>query len=138
MRLILDSNVALKIVLPEADSGFALRLIDDFHAGVHELLAPNVFYVEFAHALTRAERQGRVPANGAWYLWKTVMADCPQFFETLPLMQRAIEISSTVRIGIYDCIYVALAEQEGCDLVTADEKLIKNLPGYPIVSLSSF
>jgi predicted nucleic acid-binding protein len=32
-----------------------------------------------------------------------------------------------MRIGVYDCLYVALAEEENCQLVTADDKLIKNL-----------
>jgi predicted nucleic acid-binding protein len=26
--------------------------------------------------------------------------------------------------GIYDCVYLALAEREGCELITADEKLV--------------
>jgi len=52
-------------------------------------------------------------------------------------MPRAIELSSQARIGIYDCLYVAVAEHEGCDLVTADKKLIAALPNAPIVSLDS-
>ena len=31
----------------------------------------------------------------------------------------------------------ALVPEEGCDLVTADDKLIKTLSGFPIVSLAS-
>jgi predicted nucleic acid-binding protein len=138
MRLILDSSVALKTALPETDSAIAAQLINDYHSGIHELLAPDVFYVEVGHSLTRAERQNRILPGSTWGLWKTIMADCPHLIDSLPLMSRAIEISSSVRIGLYDCLYVALAEQEGCHLITADEKLIKNLPGYPIVSLSSF
>jgi len=44
-----------------------------------------------------------------------------------------------MRIGFYDCLYVALAEREGCELVTADDKLLKNLrPTFPfILALSS-
>jgi predicted nucleic acid-binding protein len=34
-----------------------------------------------------------------------------------------------MRIGVYDCLYLALAEQEKCELVTADDKLIKHLQG---------
>jgi predicted nucleic acid-binding protein len=30
-------------------------------------------------------------------------------------------------IGVYDCLYVALAEREGCDLVTADDRMLKIL-----------
>jgi predicted nucleic acid-binding protein len=32
-----------------------------------------------------------------------------------------------MHVGVYDCLYVALAEREKCDLVTADEKLVRNL-----------
>lgn len=53
------------------------------------------------------------------------------------LLPRAYELSSKVRMGVYDCLYVALAERESCLLVTTDEKLMKNLPGYPIISLDS-
>jgi predicted nucleic acid-binding protein len=44
-----------------------------------------------------------------------------------------------MRVGIYDCLYVALAEREGCDFVTADQKLVANLqPHFPfVVPLSS-
>ena len=54
-------------------------------------------------------------------------------------MGRAIEIATKARIAVYDCLYVALAEREGCELITSDEKLIKNLQSrFPfIVSLSS-
>jgi len=32
-----------------------------------------------------------------------------------------------MRVGIYDCLYVALAEREGCELITADSKLVISL-----------
>lgn len=137
MKYILDSSVALKTVLPEIDSAQAIKLVEDFHNSVHELLAPDVFYIEIAHALTRAERQGRLASPDAWQLWRVIMADCPILMPTISLMPRAISLSSQARIGIYDCLYVALAEREGCELVTADEKLVKSLPQAPIISLSS-
>lgn len=48
-------------------------------------------------------------------------------------------ISSAARIGVYDCLYLALAEREACELVTADDKLVKKLgPQFPfIIALSS-
>ena len=52
-----------------------------------------------------------------------------------PLLPRAIEISLQTRHGVYDCLYVALAEQEGCELLTADMRLINNLqPTFPFVT----
>ena len=48
-----------------------------------------------------------------------------------------MEIAISTKQAVYDCIYVALAEAEGCELVTADDKLARSLrPSYPfIVSL---
>jgi putative transposase len=52
-------------------------------------------------------------------------------------LPRAIAISSAVRIGVYDCLYVALAEREGCEFVTADARLVavwKETPIFPVMS----
>jgi predicted nucleic acid-binding protein len=127
MKYVLDSSVALKWVLPEPDSPKAIRLRDDFHNALHELVAPDIFPVEIGHALTRAERQLRIQPPNGWAGWQSIMSDCPALSPSLPLTPRAYVISSAMRIGIYDCHYVALAEREGCELVTADDKLVKNL-----------
>jgi predicted nucleic acid-binding protein len=53
----------------------------------------------------------------------------------LPLLPRDYEVSSQTRKGVYDCLYVALAEREGCELLTADVKLIANLqPKFPFIT----
>jgi hypothetical protein len=39
MRYVLDSRVALKWVLPEADSAKAIRLRNEYINGLHELLS---------------------------------------------------------------------------------------------------
>ena len=39
------------------------------------------------------------------------------------------------RIGVYDCLYVALAERDGCELLTADDRLVRVLrPLYPALT----
>ena len=137
MRYVLDVNVALKWVLNEVDSTKARRLRDDWRARIHELIVPDVFPFEAAHALTRAERR-RLIADAAQF-WGEIMADCPQLFPSLPLAHRALTISRQARIGFYDCLYVALAEREGCELVTADTRMVATLkPTFPfIIDLAS-
>ena len=48
-------------------------------------------------------------------------------------------ISSNTRVGVYDCLYVALGEQQSCEVVTTDSKLINTLQkDFPfIVALAS-
>ena len=135
MRRVLDSCVAFKWHLPEVDSDKALRIRDDFLDGLDELLAPDVFTIEFAHAITRAERQGRItPIDGALHL-QDMLATLPDLYSHLPLLPRAYEISSNSWIGVYDCLYVALAERERCELITSDEKLVRSLQAdFPFIT----
>ncbi|MFO0966481.1 MAG: type II toxin-antitoxin system VapC family toxin [Gemmataceae bacterium] len=134
MKYVVDASVGFKWVVLEALSDKAQLLRDDYRNGIHELLAPDFFPLEVAHALTRAERQNRLTAPQGGILWADVMTTCPQLFPAIPHVPRAYDIASKARIGIYDCLYVALAEREKCELVTADDKLVKTLQqGFPFI-----
>jgi predicted nucleic acid-binding protein len=139
MKYVLDSNVALKWVLPENDSAKAIRIRDEFLNGSHELLAPDVFVGEIGHSLTRLERRGLILPVDAARKFSDVLASLPQIHSSLPISTRAYDIASQARHGFYDCLYVSLAEREGCELLTADAKLITNLQAaFPfIISLAS-
>jgi predicted nucleic acid-binding protein len=127
MRYVLDASVGAKAAIPETHSDKAIQLLDECRQGVHELLAPDFYPIEVAHSITRSERQGRItPAEGATAV-RDLLTLLPVLEASLPLLPRAYAISSQVRMGVYDCIYLALAEREGCELVTADDKLVKNL-----------
>jgi predicted nucleic acid-binding protein len=132
MKYVLDSSVAFKWVVAESDTPRAVQLRDEYRAGVHDLLAPDVCAFELAHALTRAERQQRI--NDAITRLIDVLTSSPTLVPSLPLLLRAADISSTSRAGVYDCLYVALAEREQCELVTADSRLLANLkPTFPFI-----
>lgn len=136
MRYVLDSSIALKWALAEPDTAKAVQLCADYRNGVHELIAPEIFSIETAHALTRAERQRRIPQGSGWGLWQKIMSDCPALLLWQLLMPRAFDLSSKMRIGVYDCVYVALAEQEQSRVVTADQRLLNTFPALTI-SLAS-
>ncbi len=134
MTIVFDASAALKWVLPEPYSSAAIRVRDDFHNSLVALIAPDIFPVETLHALTKAERQKRIAFGTAFPFWQSILADCPVLHPHIPLLDRAYEIASSARIGIYDCIYVALAERENCQLATADERIIKTLQAqFPFI-----
>jgi predicted nucleic acid-binding protein len=137
MKYVLDSCVALKWFLPEVDSPISLQIRDRYRSGALDLLAPDVFPVEMAHAISRAERQLRITQAEGQTHFRAMYMLLPRLSSYLPLLPRAYELSSRSRIGIYDCLYVALAEREDCELITADDRLKRNPPHAPIVLLSS-
>ena len=136
MKYVLDSSIGVKWVLPEADSAKALELRDDIRNKVHEVIAPDMFPIEAAHALTKAQRQGRIAQPDAYALWVQIMKDAPPLLPSLPLMPRAFALSTQNRIGIYDCLYISLSEQEQCQVVSADTKLVMLFPSQ-VISLDS-
>jgi predicted nucleic acid-binding protein len=137
MKYVLDASVAIKWILPETDSEKALLLQDDFVAGRHELIAPDTFVIEVAHSLTRSERRGLMKFKHAPEHVASILKSGPVLYSYLPLVSRAVELSCEARIGVYDCLYAALAERENCELITADERLATSLAGFPILRLAS-
>jgi predicted nucleic acid-binding protein len=113
------------------------RLVDfrtDFQNRVHQLIAPDVLLSEVAHALTRAERRGFISTGQAEPLLLDIMTTSPQLHLFTPLLLRAVRISSQTRSATTDCLYIALAEREKCDLITADQRLVNNLgAGFPFI-----
>jgi predicted nucleic acid-binding protein len=139
MKYVVDASVALCWVIPRPLMPKAVRLRDEYQRQIHELIAPTVFLDEVAGALTKAERQKDIAVGQAIPLYAKVLNSPPVLIAHASLIARAMEISSQTRSGYYDCLYVALAEREGCELVTADQKSINNLaPYFPfIVPLAS-
>jgi predicted nucleic acid-binding protein len=137
MKYVLDSNLALKWVLNEPDSHLAHRLRSEFQRQLHELVSPDVFAIEVAHSLARAERRALISQGEGQQLLTDVLSTPPNFHPYLPLLAGAFALASAARIGVYDCLYVALADQEQCDLLTADDRLVRTFPNKRIISLAN-
>jgi predicted nucleic acid-binding protein len=138
MKYVLDSSAALPRVLPEKDSAKAIQLRDDARNAIHKLLAPDILPAEVFNALLKAERTKRNNLGDAKTLYASIGADIPALHSYLPLMPRAGEIASRHRVALYDCLYIALAERESCEVVTADQGITSlQLQFSFIVPLSS-
>jgi len=134
MKYVIDASVAAIWVLRAPLTPKALQLRDDYRRRVHELIAPAHFPHEIANALTKAERQKLISIGDAHLLIADVLNTAPVLHAVDPLFYRAVDMSSQTRSAFYDCLYVALAEQESCAFVTTDDKLLRNLQAqFPFI-----
>jgi predicted nucleic acid-binding protein len=128
MKYVVDASVGLKWLLTEADSDRARQLRDDCRAGTHELLAPELFTTEIGNALLMAERRGRIGRGDGAALLADLLTCLPRLRSArMRLLTRAYEIAEQTQRTIYDCLYVALAEREQCEFVTADMRLVNSV-----------
>ena len=127
MKYVLDASVALKWVLTETHSDKALALREEFRGGFHELLAPDVFPAEIGHALARAERKRVISPPDGSLLLADILTTLPQLASSLLLLPEAFSLASALRVSLYDCLYLALADREQCQFLTADTRLVNVL-----------
>ena len=122
--LVIDSSVAAKWVLDEADSPLADRIWDEATACRVHLLAPDFIDLEVANILWKNSRRGIITeTRAADLLGEFQRAD----FERVPggpLIGKALHLAQEYDRTVYDSLYLALSEREACPFVTADERLV--------------
>ena len=131
-RFVVDASVAIKWVVAEPGSGDASLL-----RRAQALIAPDLIVAELANILWKKVTRGELPVDQA-----LLAADLLER-SGLDLRGMGRLLASATRLAIalghpaYDCVYLALAMEEGCPFVTADEKLIRRLASATTVTVSA-
>ena len=117
-HLVVDASVAAKWVLHEADSEAARRIVEQAR-----LMAPDLLWAELGSLLWRRQRKGELTAAQSREMLLTLRAFPIRTHGMFPLLPLALEIAMTIGHSVYDCVYLALADEENCRVVTADRRL---------------
>lgn len=134
--LVVDCSVAAKWILPEPARENALLLLDGYEAGELDLIAPDLLPAEFASLLARRHRRHELTSEQAQDAFALMGKCSPRLFDTRPRLPRALEISLRYGLSLWDCVYLALAAEFGCPLITADHRLFRGARGrYPLLQL---
>lgn len=137
---VVNASVGIKLILEEEHSrmvrAYFGRLAEEPSVVTH---VPDLFFIECANIMWKKIRRGEVTladsqAGLAWLnalMLPTTSTAC--------VNERAVEIGSLFGISAYDGCYVALAEQLGVPLLTADNRLAAALADHccPIITLDS-
>lgn len=119
MRLTVDASVVVKWYVSEELTETARRL----RAHRLELHAPDLLLAEFVNVLWKKARRQEVP-DVTGFLDETPRLQEDVTLHSLPsLISRAGRIALVLDHPIYDCLYLACAEETGSPLVTADRRL---------------
>ena len=129
--IVADTNLILYLHISSDLSPVALRVLrKDSH-----WITPPLLQSEFRNALAGYMRRGMSLAMA-----QEIMKNALQVMEerqVIPNSNRVLALAAINPCTAYDCEFVALAEQLGIPLVTADKQLIKVFPDIAI-SLEDF
>lgn len=128
MTLVVDASVALMWLVDEPLTPHALRV--RYYALPH--VAPQHLRVEVAAAIRKKLRTGDIQPEHLPAAIDLLNALPVDELPVGPLISHALQIAVRFNCSTYDALYVALALESGCQFVTADGKLHRNLAAaYP-------
>lgn len=132
--IVADSSVLAKWFLDEPDSFRARELLQAHREGRVPLAVPNLGLIELANVLR--------------YKWLQERADEAAFVSgfaidllvrvgptTADLIQHAVGLAYAFDLSVYDAVFVALARELGCFVLTADEELARKAEGLGMVKV---
>lgn len=135
--LVLDTSVAVKFYVPEELREEALGVLAAAESGRLELVAPGTLQPEFFNALWWKHRRGELSREEVREGWEQLVADRPaSLYAPADLMARAAEITLESDVIVYDALFLALAEDAGTLVATADDRLLKVLEGTSYAHLA--
>jgi predicted nucleic acid-binding protein len=120
---VLDASVAIKIFLDEEGSEKAHALAT---SGA-QFAAPDVVLAETANVLLKRLRRGELSRAYAEAALERMRTLFDELVSAESLMQRGFSIAAAQGTSAYDGLYVALAEQKGWPLATADHRLVERI-----------
>ena len=133
--VVVDASLAVKWLVREEDTDKALAILRAWHDEEVTPAAPHLLPFEVANALHRKVLRGQLSVGDSVRMILQLRGSRLELHQTAELHSRALELASELQQGaVYDAHYLALAEELGCELWTADERFHRaTSPSVPSV-----
>ena len=122
--LVIDASIAIKWVIEEEGTPQALAL-----RRKAKLLAPELLVAECANILWKKARRNELSREEALLAARLLQTAAIELVPTRSLLAAATRIAIELDHPAYDCLYLALAIENDCRFVTADERFLRKLGG---------
>jgi predicted nucleic acid-binding protein len=117
---VVDASIAVKLYVPEVHSQQAVQFFSD----QHDLIAPDIMLAEFGNIIWKKVRLlGELTSDEGTKIIAAAQTLPLNYYSTADLIANGFEIALNAQRTVYDCLYVALAASQGCQLMTDDRKL---------------
>jgi predicted nucleic acid-binding protein len=119
VSLVVDASVAVRWFVEAPGSSAAATLLE----GDEILLAPDLVVSEVVNVAWKLVRAGEISREHGARIAVAIGHSFTRLVPAPQLAERAFALAVELDHPVYDCLYLALAEREGCRLVTADRRL---------------
>lgn len=119
---VIDASVAVKWVVEESGTAEALAV-----RSWYRLIAPDLLAAECANILRKKVQRKELLLNEALLAARLLQSAEIELLPSRSHMEEATRMAVDLDHPVYDCLYLALAAEQQCPFVTADERLVKKI-----------
>ena len=114
----------------------ALLLQEKYQDEQIDLIAPHLIIAEVANVLWKRVRRGDLIPRAAERCFQQLLQDSPILLDSVTVSTAALGLAFAHRRPAYDCLYLAWALEQRCELVTADERFFNAVSrAFPCIQL---
>ena len=125
--LVIDASVAIKWLVPEEGSEFALSIVEQEFS----LVAPDLLLSEIGNVLWKKSRSKKITSEAAIRLLNGFQNVSLRLIPSIDIASVALGIAQRYDRSYYDSLYLALANTFNAPVVTADRKFWNALQTTP-------
>jgi predicted nucleic acid-binding protein len=125
VTIVVDASVAARWLLKLPGFESAETLVK--RAGA--IIAPDIIIRETTSALWKAIVFANLPIADAQLAVESLDDILDELVPTSAHKRRALSIAVELHHPVYDCFYLALAEERSCTFITADDRLLRRCKG---------
>lgn len=124
MIAVVDSSALLRLFVPDGPIPDGLEaFFRGVETGNHVAIAPELLIVEATNVVVKKERREELSASEATELLSLLKQMPIRYFGHHGLYDSTRQIAMETGLSAYDALYLALAQDRGAALFTADERL---------------
>jgi len=120
--LVIDASIAIKWVVEEDGTELALALRQQAR-----LIAPDLLVPECANILWKKVQRKELSKDEALLAARLLQSAEIELVSTRSLMETSTRLAIELDHPAYDCLYLALAIENDCRFVTADERMVNKI-----------
>ncbi|MEK7165559.1 MAG: type II toxin-antitoxin system VapC family toxin [Patescibacteria group bacterium] len=127
--VIIDTSIVFKwFAEQEVNHKLALKLLEKYLSGEEEITIPDLLLYELTNAWST--KTGLDLIQITKNLVKLEAYTLPMVSVSFALLKYASHFARVHQVSVYDAVYAVLADDFGCNLITADERFVTrvNLP----------
>lgn len=125
--IIVDASVIYKWLIDEDEPATAISrsILDAFLNKKLNVIVPDILLYELGNIFSFKTKLEESDIRLIWE--KFTLFHLPVYTPNAEFIKRSIDFSKKYKVSVYDASYAVLAMEKKCDLITADEKFVKQV-----------